>query len=125
LSKALWDRVYAALEGHRRHTDADAQAALDRIAAKVLGLVGPQSFNSSTCAIREEALSLDQCEALAVYHTRAAPLRDDDRIVVLETGGRRFVVDGNNRVNAWRQSGKVEHRTMLVLTPKSELQGRE
>lgn len=117
---SLWDRVYAALEGHRLRGDATAQAALDRIAAKVLGLTERLSFNPSTCSVREEALSMEILRSLHVYHEQARPQANHDTIVVIDWNGRRVVVDGNNRVNRWRREGNVGRRSAIVIAPLQE-----
>lgn len=115
--KVLWNRIYAALEGHRLPTDADAQAALDRIAAKVLRLPGRRSFNPSTCSVRKEPLSVEALRALEVYHRRASPQLDHETIVVLQCGERRVVVDGNNRVNRWLATGSFQQGSAIIITP--------
>ena len=108
------------MEGHRLPSDADAQAALDRIAAKVLRFPERRSFSPSNCSVREEPLSVEALRALQVYHRRASPQLDHDTIVVLQCGERRVVVDGNNRVNQWLATGSAEHRSAIIITPHEE-----
>ena len=115
-AKDLWNRIYAAFEGHRiLATDPDAQAALNRVAAKCLHLEQRRSFDPSNCVVREELLSVDALRQLELYHEQAFPLRDDPTIVVLSYEGRRVVVDGNNRVNKWLKAGGSEPRGAIII----------
>jgi hypothetical protein len=94
----LWRQVHAAFHAHQiRGIDRTPQMAMDRIAAKCIGL----SFNPDNCDVQEEVLSLDDLKKLKRYHKEANPQRNGDPIIVLVYGGHRFVIDGNKRVNKW------------------------
>ena len=114
----LWAEALAAFEAHRIRTtiDPDAQATLNRIAAKCLRF----SFDGTTCEIREEALTLDDLKRLEVFHRDAKPGRDVEPIVVLSFKSKRYVIDGNKRVNAWRATGKPQTRRAIVIEPTDE-----
>jgi hypothetical protein len=114
---SLWAEARAAFEGHRQPPrDPDAQAALNRIAAKCLRL----SFDDTNCAIWEETLNLDDLNRLNVFHRNASPARDGEPIVVLSFQDKRYVIDGNRRVNAWRALGKPQNRRAIVIQPTDE-----
>src|SRR5262245_38709949 len=112
----LWAEARALFEPHRMPIDRDGQAALNRIAAKCLRF----SFDSTTCAIWEEALTLDDLNRLEVFHRDAKPGREVEPIVVLSFKGKRYVIDGNKRVNAWRATGKPQTRRAIVIEPTHE-----
>jgi len=114
----LWDQVHAAFEAHRLPTDPNAQAALNRIAAKCLGSVEVESFDPSNCGVRQELLSAGDLRTLERYHRKTNPGRTHEPIVVLEFGGRRLVVDGNKRVNKWIADGALELRSVIIITPR-------
>jgi hypothetical protein len=112
--EGVWREARAAFEAHPiPPIDPDAQAALNRIAAKCLRL----SFDETTCDVREEQLSLADLSVLEVFHTRARPARDVEPIVVLSFRARRVVIDGGNRVNVWRASGKPQTRRAIIIEP--------
>src|SRR5437867_13117121 len=98
----LWKRIHEAFKAHCGPSDRDAQDALERVAAKCLHAPKRQALNASNCNVWEEKISFDSLAELQVYHSRASPLRSDMPIVVLFHQGHRVVIDGNNRVNAWR-----------------------
>ena len=78
------------------------------------------SFDDTTCAIREEVLSLDDLNRLTVFHEKGTPGRDVEPIVVLSFRGQRYVIDGNKRVNAWRKTGKPQARRAIIIEPTAE-----
>ena len=110
----LWKQVHAAFEAHRiPGIDPDAQAALNRIAAKCLRI----SFDEANCTIREEILDLNALRRSTVFHSNASPARHHEPIVVLSFKGERYVIDGNKRVNAWRATAKPQSRRAIVIEP--------
>lgn len=116
----LWEQVYATFEAHRLRTDPDAQAALNRIAAKCLGLSEVRSFDPSNCRVRRELLRQEALRTLKRYHQRKEPLRDYEPIVVIEWRGRSWVVDGNTRVNKWIADGAPQPRSAIIITPETD-----
>jgi len=46
-----------------------------------------------------------------------SPLRDGGPLVLLEVGGRRVVIDGNNRINLWRAERAPGPFEALVIVP--------
>lgn len=119
-SAALWRVIYASFEGHRFKADAppdpDAQAALDRIAAKCIGVEG-RSFNPSNCAVRKQVLSVEELRRLRRHHDRPFPKRTFEPIVVLSFRGEQFVVEGHNRVNKWLSEGGTTPRRAIMIEP--------
>ncbi len=116
-SGELWRRIHAAFDAHRQATDKDAQAALERIAAKCLGLASPKPFNRSNSLVREEMMSAALLNDLVRYHERTRPLRPCGPIVVLLHQGRRVVIDGNNRVNMWLAQNAPGPFYAIVIEP--------
>jgi hypothetical protein len=114
----LWNEALSAFEGHRiPRIDVSAQAALNRIAAKCLGI----SFDSTNCDIREETLDLAALGRLIVFHDRASPKRDEEPIIILSFDeDDRYVIDGANRVNKWRTAGEPQSRRAIVIEPKTD-----
>ena len=110
-------RIYSQFEFHRKATDCDAQAALDRIARNCLGLTYSRSFNPYNCGASEEELADATLANLVVYHDRDTGYPSSEPIVVLKWNERRFVIEGNNRVNRWRKSGYSEPFPAIVVTP--------
>lgn len=86
---------------------------------KCLGLAVRKPFNRTNCSIREEVLSVDAIRQLVVYHNRDRPANMEGPIVVLIYDGRRFVIEGNTRTNAWRAGQYGGPFTALVLEPKA------
>jgi hypothetical protein len=114
----LWDKARAAFAAHQlRGIDHTPQLALNRIAAKCLGI----SFDETSCAIREELLALDDLNTLEVFHDKDVPSQDHEPIVVLSFCGKRYVIDGNKRVNAWRKTGKPQTRRAIIIEPTDAL----
>jgi hypothetical protein len=113
-SPELWRRVHAAFEGHSRN-DPSTQAGLERIAKKCLGLTERRPFNQTNCTIRAEVFHPEQLASLVRYHDRTKPQREGQAIVVLEYQGRRFVIDGNNRVNKWVAEKRLEPFEAIVI----------
>ena len=117
-NERLWSRILAALEAHRKPgVDADAQAALERVAAKCLGSVEPIRLNPSTCSVREELLSSAALRDLIVYHPRKSPKRSHGAIVILANLNCRVVIDGNNRVNLWLAEQAPGPFEAIVIVP--------
>jgi hypothetical protein len=116
----LWQRIHAAFEGHRKRTDPTAQAALERIAEKCLGLPGRQSFNASNCLVREVELLPQELSDLRVYHSRDRPARDGGDIVLIRYQGCLVVLDGNNRVNRWRTQSVPGPFKAIVIEPSGD-----
>jgi hypothetical protein len=120
----LWGRIYAAFEPYRWLTDPDAEAALNRIAAKCLGLILPMAFSPSTGVVHEETVSLAAAQHLERYHACANPQWPDGAIIVVRYEGRSVVLDGNNRVNLWVRDGTQPQRDLLVIVPRLPDPGR-
>ena len=114
-SAVLWQRILAVFEAHRQPTDSDAQAALNRIAMKCLGLDKPSAFDPDTCTVSLEILEPSDLRSLKTFHRRDRPAREVEPIVVLESDGKRYVVDGNNRVNKWSAQHENVSRSAIVL----------
>ena len=112
----LWLQALQAFEPHRRPTDPDAQAALNRIAAKCLRSVEVRSYDPRSCSIRLEVMTPLELAGLERYHTRTTPNRTHEPIVVLESDGRRIVIDGNSRVNKWLGDGSSQSRSAIVIS---------
>ena len=94
----LWRQIHESFKWHRiRGIDSNAQAAMDRVAMKCLGF----SFNSTNCTVREEMLEAAALHELVLKHDSTKPFHLKDPIVVLLYQGKRFVIEGNNRVNTW------------------------
>ena len=114
---ALWTQVHAAFKEHKvRQTPL---VNLNRIAAKCLGLW----FDSSTCTVREDLLSLDDLKRLKRYSEDddrpADGYEDEEPIVVLVFGGQRIVIDGRRRVTRWIKRNDPTLRRALIIEPKS------
>ena len=115
----LWRRIHKSFKYHRTDTDPDAQAAMDRIAMKCLGLTVPKSFNATNCTVREELLSTTYLRELKLYHQRANPYHLRGPIVVLLYGGAKVVIEGSTRVNAWIERKIKGPFTAIVVEPHS------
>src|SRR6266850_7625354 len=113
----LWRRIHAAFEAHRKPTDKNAQAALERVAVKCLGLANRQAFNASNCSVREAQLGRQSLLALKVYHERSRPVRGGGTIVLIFYGGSYVVLDGNNRVNQWRAQNAPGPFDAIIIEP--------
>jgi hypothetical protein len=118
-SSRLWDEIQVAFEAHRTSGDHDAIAALNRISVKCLGLAAPIPLDPKTATVSDEVLSPSALRELVLYHKRVKPLRSHEPIVVVVWRGKRFVVDGNTRVNMWLGSGETLSRRAIVLHPVS------
>ena len=116
----LWKRIQAAFEAHCGPGDRHAQDALERVAAKCLHSPQRQALNASNCDVWEENLSSESLAELQVYHSRALPLRSNGPIVVLLYQGHRVVIDGNNRVNAWRVQQAPGPFDAIMIEPRAE-----
>ena len=115
----LWDVIYASFEGHRfavNPPDPDAQAALDRIAAKCLK-IPRRPFNADNCDVREQMFTVDELRQIKRHHDRIAPSMNFKPIVALAFEGRLFVVEGNTRLNKWLQDHPATPRRAIVITP--------
>jgi hypothetical protein len=118
-AEALWRRIYESFHFHRfsvKPPDPDSQTALNRIAAKCIGVPG-RSFDPSTCSVRAQVLSVEQLRQLRLHHTRSRPQRDEQPIVVLSFEGQLYVVDGNTRVNRWLADGSSQPRAAIIIEP--------
>lgn len=113
----LWRRIHSAFEGHRGVNDHNAQAALERIAMKCLGLQAHRQFNSMNCSVKETSLNRSDLETIRVYHRRADPKRHDPTIVLIRFNGDLYAVDGNNRVNHWRQANAPGPFSAVIIEP--------
>ena len=117
---SLWDEVRQAFTAHVREDwgDTDALSALNRIAAKVLGLTHVLSINPSNTAVRLELLSEQQLESLKPFRPKSpAPAMNREPIVLLEYGEQIVIVDGNKRVSKWQKEETKRSRKALILTP--------
>ena len=115
-SESLWRCIHAQFAFHRKSTDPDAQAAMDRVAKKCLRLPAAPSFNSANCTVREVPFSREDLAELEVYHPRVNGYPSSDPIVVLIWGVRKVVIEGNTRVNRWRAgSGSPPFPAILVM----------
>ena len=119
----LWTQVHGAFKAHQiAPTDRTPQIAMNRIAAKCIGLsLIPdcgEFFSQDNCDVYEEVLSLDDLKRLKRYHTRANPLLNGDPIIVLLYGEDRYVIDGNNRVNKWVNDEDPTPRRALIVKTK-------
>ena len=115
----LWHQVHAAFEFHRKKADPNAQAAMDRVAAKCIGSSTPVSFNATNCLLREELLSSVSLHELTLYHKRGTPYHRKAPIVVLLHKGKKIVIDGNTRVNAWIAHGDKGPFSAIIVEPKT------
>ena len=114
----IWSRILVAFEAHRkRGVDADAQAALERVAAKCLNSAEPIRLNPSNCSVREESLSSAALRDLIVYHPRKSPQWSQGPIVILAARSCRVVIDGNNRVNLWLAEQAPGPFEAIVIVP--------
>jgi hypothetical protein len=118
-SSRLWDEIRAAFEPHRVGADRDAVAALNRISVKCLGLDRPIPLEPSNTIVSEELLAPGEFRNLVLYHRRSKPLRSHEPIVIVTWAGKRFVLDGNTRVNMWLQGDQLVPRRAIVLQPRS------
>lgn len=118
----LWKVVYASFEYHRKPGDESAQAALDRIAKKCLGLNERKSFNPGNCSVCEVILTADELQSIEVYHSRNQPMRMEGPIVILVYGGIPYVIEGNTRINAWR-ANKYNGPFSAILLELQDEQG--
>lgn len=111
----LWRRIHESFKPHITEVDSNPQAAMERVAMKCLGLTIRQPFHALNCTVREEILEWASLHELKRYHPRAEPRRPGGPIVVLLYEGKRFVLEGNNRVNAWiEQKSKGPFRAIVV-----------
>jgi hypothetical protein len=116
----IWQRLHMAFEAHRRRpNDVDAQTAFERVAQKSLGLSERTAFNSTNCTVREEEFGPADLQDLKLYHPRTSPQRADGPIVIIEIGETRTVIDGNNRVNAWKARKAPGPFVAIIVTPLS------
>jgi hypothetical protein len=97
----LWKAIYESFEYHRKDVDPDAQSAMNRVAMNCLHLSMRRSFDPSNCRVYSELLKPEQLHGLKRYHEREAPYHLRGPIVVLSFQGQPYVIEGNNRVNAW------------------------
>jgi len=70
---------------------------MDRVAMKCLGV----SFNHKNCTVREESLDNASLKGLVLRHKGTRPSYPGGPIVILLYKGKKYVIDGNNRVNVW------------------------
>jgi len=101
--------------------DLTPQIALERIAQKCLDLSHRRRFDTSNCTVREALLSADALSNLKLYHNRANPNRLDDTVVLLRYEGKMVVIDGNNRVNMWRNSHAAGPFRAIVIEPANDV----
>jgi hypothetical protein len=118
-TKRLWEEIRVAFEAHRTSSDRDAVAALNRISVKCLGLTRPIPLEPENTTVTTELISPSELQDLVLYHPRAKPLSSHEPIVLVMWRGRRFVLDGNTRVNMWLQSAEPVSRQAIVLRPVS------
>lgn len=122
----LWALVHEAFEAHRqRPADVDAHTAFERVAQKCLGLSERRHFNAENSDIRMESLSRGDLDDVIVYHERSNPQGRPEihhrPIVIIEIGEGRFAIDGNNRLNLWRDSNQFGPFEVIIVEPVSGL----
>ena len=115
----VWIQIHVAFEGHRLRADPDAQTAFERVAQKCLFLPERQAFNSDNCTAVEETLNSEDLNDLRVFHDRCEPKGDLAPVVIIEDGSNRVVIDGNNRVNLWRETGVPGPFEAIIVSPIS------
>jgi hypothetical protein len=114
----LWNRIHRAFDiSALARGDSSPQHALERIAQKCLGLAQRSPFNSTNCSVRSEMLTSNDLGSLVLFHAKDRPARDGGPLVLLEFGGRRVVIDGNNRVNLWRTKQAPGPFEALIIVP--------
>ena len=113
----IWALIHVAFEGHRQRTDPDAQTAFERVAQKCLFLTERRAFNRDNCTVATATLSPADLKELRVFHPRTDPKGDLAPIVIIEDGDNRVVIDGNNRVNVWRESGQPGPFEAIIVRP--------
>lgn len=114
----IWQRIHQAFEAHRqRPSDINAQMAFERVAQKCLHLSDRRQFDSRNCTVRVEELSLADLDGLVVFHDRKNPAWKHGPLVVIQWGGDNVVIDGNNRVNLWREGGAPGPFEAIVVSP--------
>jgi hypothetical protein len=113
----LWQCIYNSFEYHRKESDHNAQAAMDRVAMKCIGLCDRRSFNPGNCTVREEILSADALQNLKLYHNRTNPYHLAGPIIVLLYGGQKVVIEGNTRVNEWISRKFKEPFSAIFVEP--------
>ena len=117
-AEELWQQIHESFKHNHliRGFDSDPQAAMDRVAMKCLGF----SFNSTNCTVREEMLEAAALHKLVLKHGRTKPFHLKDPIVVLVYEGKRFVIDGNRRVNKWIKQKEKGPFKAIVVEPHVE-----
>ena len=113
----LWRQIHESFKCHITRIDSNAQAAMERVAMKCLGLTVRRSFNALNCTVREETLETASLHELKLYHPRAEPRHPGGPIVVLVYEGKKFVIDGNNRVSVWIKRKMKGPFTAIVVEP--------
>ena len=94
----LWRQIHESFKHHIiPGFDSSAQAAMDRVAMKCLVF----SFNATNCTVREVILDGASLHELERKHERTKPRHPGGPIVVLLYEGKKYVIDGNRRVNVW------------------------
>jgi hypothetical protein len=121
----LWNLVHTAFEAHRRRpADFDSHTAFERVAQKCLGLTERRHFNAENSNIQLEFLSRGDLDDVTVYHDRSEPKGDPELhhgpLVMIDIHGKRYAIDGNNRVNLWRDSGANGPHIAIIVKPRDE-----
>ena len=121
----LWGLVHKAFEAHRRRpADVDAHTAFERVAQKCLGLTERRHFTAENSDIRLESLSREDLNDVIVYHDRSKPKGNPEfhhgPLVIIDIDGNRYVTDGNNRVNLWRNSDVDGPHEAIIVTPRNQ-----
>lgn len=120
----LWGLIHTAFEAHRRRpADVDGHTAFERVAQKCLGLTERRHFNAENSDIRLESLSRVDLDDVTVYHDRSNPKGNPKShhgpLVMIDIDGNRYAIDGNNRVNLWRDSDMDGPYDAIIVTPRN------
>ena len=111
----LWREAYDALKWHDKKRN--AQTVLDRQVRKFFG-DRANRFDSSNCDIYEAMLSPDELRQTERKPTSREPRRLSEPIILLELEGRRYVMDGHNRIRIWLESGNGASRRAIIIAPR-------
>lgn len=121
----LWGLVHTAFEAHRKRSgDVDAHTAFERVAQKSLGLSERRYFNAENSDIKLESLNRGDLGSVTVYHNRTNPKGNPELhhgpLVMIDFGGTRYAIDGNNRINLWRESDSEGPYEAVIVTPREK-----
>ena len=105
--------MYATLRP--KESDRTPQACLQRLIHERLDPSERVDVTPESCSIREESWGLDRLELLSRKHDRSEPKYEHGPVIVFEHRDDHLLVDGNNRVNLWRNTRAQGLRQVILI----------